>query len=973
MTATRLAAVVVLLVLSALPALAGEDLSVPLKVAETAGVARRAAPVTGGIPVGPLDLQDAAGLVLADAAGAAVPAQLTPMVKAEDGRLLWVLADFQADFKANEVRTYALRRAGAGGAPAAGAGVKNPVSLSQTDETVTLANGVIQLQLSKTKFNLFDSVWLDRDGDGKFTDAEKMLAPEQPDSLTAVRGKDGAAFSARAGKVHKVSVEDPGPLRTTVRVDGEFGKAEGGGESWLKYTARVTVWAGRPEVRVLYAIRNVNPELETQEQIKRAAVTVNLAPPTGMKHYLMGAGGTRLAQISIDDKDAVKGSQWHNAVRLAQVGPPEQVCSKTHRQFYNLKDFEDAGYKVLQFQPGNRKPIVEVGMACGGWLDLAGDAGGCLVWLRNFTQDTPKGLEAAADGRVSVDVIPEYAGKNQPYYADGGYWLGDRSHRTCELVFRFHAKPLAAEADWAQWRAGRNNFAPPTPATAAAVEGAVAEMHRPLLLVSTPEWYTRTGALWGPVVSLADEVAANKALGRTRDGPVRPQPAGELATEFLHYENFHYRSEWDEPRDALVEFLRTGEEHFLRRAHSFARNYRDLGVWRTDGLAFGERKRSDVKGAGAIPRWGKYCECHHYGAGLIDMWLATGDRSYLEAGLDWGREMARGEKPPSGFGDRGWGRAMAAALRAYQVTRDPALKAFLVRNCRPPVPNEALRADGRALLAGKHQSSWMTALCTHAVWHNYLQNGAALSELERDDYEDGIVGQARNIAKYWYQEKSKHAPYHLTFDDPKPGEISSPGGDAAYSASVIDSITRGYLLTGDRKLLDAAVMYWNCVNGEDRTTVSARLQDFQGMGSNDYWARQLIWELAHPRKDAEGPEAVKDLAAEAAEAAGGGKVKLTWTAPADRGGGKVARYQLKHAPVPFCSFEEYKFPEDQGKRWTWWAGHNVAGEPAPGEPGAKQTAEIAGVPAGKRHFCLVSRDDSHNESPMSNQVEVEVK
>jgi hypothetical protein len=381
------------------------------------------------------------------------------------------------------------------------------------------------------------------------------------------------------------------------------------------------------------------------------------------------------------------------------------------------------------------------------------------------------------------------------------------------------------------------------------------------------------------------------------------------------------------------------------------------------------RKPGAVKGAGVISRWGKFCECHHYGAGLIDMWLATGDRSYLDAGLDWAYEMAKTPRP-AGFGDRGWGRAMAAILRGYQVTRDPKLKDYLVKYCRPAVPDEALRADGRALIAGKHQSSWMTALCTHAVWHNWLQNREALSGVELDDYQDGMVGVARNIAKYWWIEKTRSAPYHLTFDDPKPGEISSPGGDAAYSASVVDSITRGYLLTGDRKLLEAAKRYWNAVNGDDQTAVSARLQDIQGMGSNTYWARQLIWELAHPRQDAEPPAAVKDLAA---EALGGGKVKLTWTAPADGGGGTVAAYQLKHAPQSFCTFEEYQFPEDHGRKWTWWAGYNVAGEPKPGAAGTRETFEVSGIPAGTRHFGLVSRDDSRNESALSNCVAVEVK
>ncbi|MGQ9662305.1 MAG: hypothetical protein ACUVWX_08230, partial [Kiritimatiellia bacterium] len=77
-------------------------------------------------------------------------------------------------------------------------------------------------------------------------------------------------------------------------------------------------------------------------------------------------------------------------------------------------------------------------------------------------------------------------------------------------------------------------------------------------------------------------------MGRVRIGSSPLLDAEErFATEFIHYENFHSRSEWDAPGDALLEFLRTGEWHFLKRAHSYARNYRDLGVPRTDGLTLG--------------------------------------------------------------------------------------------------------------------------------------------------------------------------------------------------------------------------------------------------------------------------------------------------------------------------------------------------------------------------------------------------
>ncbi|MCG3178963.1 MAG: hypothetical protein BIFFINMI_01293 [Phycisphaerae bacterium] len=959
------------------PALADD---VPLSVTEPIGVARRGEVVTGGIPVGPLGVKSTDELSVVDAAGRPAVARISPMVAAEDGTLQWALVDVLApQTKANGTESWRLVKAAAKPAAAPGG-----VTVDRTADTLTLSNGVLRVTMSTKRFDLFDDVRLDADGDGKFADDERMLAADATTALTLVRGGDKAVYTTRDGRVDAVTLEDANDLRATVRIDGAYGNAKGETD-WLKWTCRVTLWAGSPDVRVLYAVRNVNPRLIQQEQIRRAAVTLKLRPLTGRKGYLLGAGSVRMSQLSADEKDALKGSQWHTKVRLEQVGPPEAVLSRTHRQFYNLKNFEDAGYRVRHFQPSGRTPVADVGFACGGWVDLAGDNGGALLWLRSFTQDTPKRLDASADGTLALDVIPEYDGSEQPYYADGGYWLGDRSYRTWEFGVSFHARPTLTDADWAAFGGSFSAYCQPTAATASEAEATVARLANRLQLVANPQWYTRTGALWGPVLSTAEEADANKALGRTHEGPVRPQPAGAAATEFLHYENFHYRSEWDEPRDAIVEYLRTGIWDFHRRAQSFARNYRDLGVWRSDGLEMDKRSAGvNPKGAGAIPRWGKFCECHNYGAGLLDMWLITGDRSYRDAGLDWGYEQARDQKAWGGFGGRNWGRKMAAVLRAWYVTRDPKLEKFLLTYSCPPPRDEALRADGRALICGREMGSWMAGLTMHAVWHTYVALGDRMGNVQRDEYEDAIVGMARQVARYWFFPQYNGGPYYIEFDSPKvlnevfkgvvkeaakPGNVYANGGGDAYTVSCIDMMTRGYLLTGDPAILKQAVHFWECVNGKDKTVVSARLQDFEGMGAKDFWARQLFFALAHPRGDAAPPAAVADLAA---EALGGGRVKLTWTAPADVGG-KVARYQVKFAPLPMVDYDRYTYPDDHGKRWTWWAGYNVPGEPDPPAAGEAQSMIVADVPAGVRYFALRSRDDSANQSAISNVVKVEVK
>ncbi|MFO7900623.1 MAG: fibronectin type III domain-containing protein, partial [Planctomycetota bacterium] len=371
--------------------------------------------------------------------------------------------------------------------------------------------------------------------------------------------------------------------------------------------------------------------------------------------------------------------------------------------------------------------------------------------------------------------------------------------------------------------------------------------------------------------------------------------------------------------------------------------------------------------------WGKFCGCHNYGTGLIDVWLLTGDRSYRDAGVEYGYEHARTAKVWGGFGHRGWGRKMASVLATYKVTRDPKLKAWLIENCRPPVPDKALREDGRCLIMGRGPGSWQAGLCGHAIWHNWVLHRDEYKGVARDDYRDQIVGIARNVARYWWSDELHGGPYYITFPPIKPGDKAATaptfgGGGGDYTQTCVDMMTRGYLLTGDPALLKSAKKFWNAANGEEKTVQRARLQTIRGMGSNTFWCRRLVSLLAHPRADRSPPKKITDLKA---EATGGGAVKLSWTAPSDDD--RVAAYQVKHAPRPIVAFDDYRAWRDYRKKWTWWSGYNVAGEPPPGRPGGAESMTVTDLPAGTYHFAIRSRDAAPNESPISNVVKVDVR
>ncbi|MFC1672331.1 hypothetical protein ACFL01_04280, partial [Planctomycetota bacterium] len=146
---TRIAAVIV--VISSICASAGA-LEVPVTVREPAGVARKAEPASGGIPLPAGRYKADQGFALFDG-DKEVPLQALPLVVDENGFLRWILLDFQVDLGAGEAKTLTLKDTAPSAKPAKG------IAVTETDEGLTVDTGAMTFTISKTKsFTLFDTV-----------------------------------------------------------------------------------------------------------------------------------------------------------------------------------------------------------------------------------------------------------------------------------------------------------------------------------------------------------------------------------------------------------------------------------------------------------------------------------------------------------------------------------------------------------------------------------------------------------------------------------------------------------------------------------------------------------------------------------------------------------------------------------------------------------------------------------------------
>ncbi|MDD4890002.1 MAG: hypothetical protein PHU85_08735 [Phycisphaerae bacterium] len=189
-----------------------------------------------------------------------------------------------------------------------------------------------------------------------------------------------------------------------------------------------------------------------------------------------------------------------------------------------------------------------------------------------------------------------------------------------------------------------------------------------------------------------------------------------------------------------------------------------------------------------------------------------------------------------------------------------------------------------------------------------------------------------------------------------------------------DVPARGYWLSGEPFLKQRAFDFWSwssrrgygATKQSDMAAVGMWVNCFSTHSESVCYTGRTFWEWAHPRKDEKAPAAVADLKV----ALDGDKATVTFTAPADEGG-KVARYQVKCSDKPIVDYVAFlkKFAaNDEAAVTNFWMAANVAGEPAPGVAGAKESFTVT-APKDANYFAVVSFDDSSNRSAMSNVAE----
>ncbi len=271
--------------LTAAPGVA-QAMEIPLSLEEPDGVARISEPLSSGVPLPPgtqistWSLWDGAS---------EIPVQVTQL----PGRSRWILVDCQVNLQPSERKTLILRDQTASATP------PNPLQYTEDAISSSITTGPLQVVISKTAFNLFDRVAVDRDGNGIFSQDEQ-IASTSPTNVSIVDASTGSTFAA-AGAPDRVTWEYRGPLRASLRIDGHYSKSS---TPFISYTTRITFYAGQTYLKVEQLLRNSYQTNERPVKISSAtlevgsgATAVRATRPGSITYANVGMAGAKFELV----------------------------------------------------------------------------------------------------------------------------------------------------------------------------------------------------------------------------------------------------------------------------------------------------------------------------------------------------------------------------------------------------------------------------------------------------------------------------------------------------------------------------------------------------------------------------------------------------------------------------------------------------------------------------------------------------
>ncbi len=590
-------------------------------------------PVTVGIPLprGMAAATDAWRLLVGD--GRVLPFQARILDRWNDGSIRWALLDFQGPATASPEEALTLHLSGRRPAPPTG----ETIAVRQAADGIVIDTGGATFVLSGSTPLFFSSIRA----------AGRPLIEPAASSLRVVAA-NGQRCEVRWGAP---AVEDHGPLRSSVRIDGTVR----GPRVRLDLVARLHFYAASRVVRLLLTVRN-----------PRAA-----AHPGGFWE-LGDPGSVLLKEVAV-----VLASSWSSPAQRVfwSVAPGEPVRAAERR--VEVYQESSGGENWKSRNHVNRNGAVPNRFR-GYWADIDGDVTGGLratpivmieggggtvgAMFPAFWQNCPRAIEAVPDS-ITLGLFPRQSA--DVHELQGG------EQKTHEMYLLFGNDPVTeTPLDWCRDR---------------------------LVGHASPEWYActeaipylapkagRPGARWVP---RSVEAQAEENYERLVDAAIEGDDTFDVKRERIdeygwrHFGEIygdheavfpitpqdgplvsHYNNQYDAIAGLACQFMRSGDLRWHRHAADLTAHVIDIDIYHTDedksaynhGLFWHTVHYVDAGKAThrSYPRTqgshgGGPSSEHNYTTGLMLQYFLTGDPAARESAEGLARfviEMDDGSK-----------------------------------------------------------------------------------------------------------------------------------------------------------------------------------------------------------------------------------------------------------------------------------------------------------------------------------------
>lgn len=377
---------------------------------------------TVGVPWPKGAYQQNQTFALTDASGKDVPVQSWPIAYWPDGSLKWT---------AHAVSSGSGKLTLAAGAPAA---PDKLVTVDKSGGTIDISTGVITAKIGKSGSTFVKSV---KRGSTEIAKDGRLVLIRQPEIEDDDQGAE--KYERFESVIAEVTVEQEGPVRAVVRIDGKHRK---GSRSWLPFSIRLYFYAGADSFRMVHTITfdgKQEPGKTSGDFIRGLGVRFNVPMRDAAydRHIRIGGDGSGLLREAVqgitglrrDPGAAVQAAQfageklpdpstWDQRVTTRLQYIPEwgdYTLSQLSADGFTLRKRTKKGHGWIGAGGGHR---------ASGFGYVGGASGGLSFGLRDFWEKYPAQLDIRDAQTDEAEVTlwlwsPEAQPMDLRFYHDG--------------------------------------------------------------------------------------------------------------------------------------------------------------------------------------------------------------------------------------------------------------------------------------------------------------------------------------------------------------------------------------------------------------------------------------------------------------------------------------------------------------------------------------------------------------------------